>query len=640
MMNRSTFASEYVARQEMIQGVAVSPDGATVVYALRITERDAYRSSLWVIDVDSRTSRPLTDGTSIDTAPTFSPDGTRVLFLSDRGGSVQPWTVLADGGDATQVAALPVGVQSAQWSPDGERVLAIAYSGEDRFVVGDGARPVTRRIDDITYRSGEGFRDQFTSAWIVDVASGENDRVTRADHEVFDAAWRDDSSFVVIADLERVTGSRERPQAHLVQRADDGPRYQPLPALDGDMIRVACSPTGQVAVLAYERPNASWSNVGLFVLGGERFVRLARDVDRSFQLLSYSDIVPSVEPQLTWDDEDALLVTMAVDGRSHPCRVTLDGAVTILADGDLVACEVAANSGRRFVLGNIGGAPGELYEIVDEALIELTRAGAWMAGVRRDAEEFRFRSSSGSGIQAWVLRPPGSAPGPTILHLHGGPHSCHGPTPWLEMLALVELGISVIYPNFKGSGGFGEAYAADVVGNWGLADGQEVVDLAQWAVDSGIAQQGRIGVMGCSYGGFMTTWLMGHYPGVFAAGISENPVTDLIGLYGEGDQGAATSELAVGADARLPEDVSEFLERSPFAQLHQNVAPLLLLQADLDLRSPAGQSELAFAVMQSRGIRCELVRYPDESHMMLRDGRPDRRVDRIDRITRWFEEHL
>ena len=640
MTKRSAFAADYIARQEMIQSITVSPDGGTVVYALRTTERDAYRSSLWAIDVDARTRRALTDGASIDTAPRFSPDGEQLLFLSDRGGSVQPWVVPAVGGEAAQVASLPLGVRSAQWSPDGKRILAIAFSGEDRFVVGDAVRPVARQIDDITYRSGSGFRDQFASAWLVDIATDQSKRVTHADHEVFDAAWRDDTSVVILADLDRARGSRERAQAYLVELADGEPTYQPLPGLAGDMITVACSPAGRVAVLAYERPNASWSNVGVFVLDGGRFVRLTPGLDRSFQLLSYSDIIPDTEPQLRWDNDDALLVTMANDGRCHPCRLTLDGELTTLADGDLVACEVVAKNGRDFVLANIGGAATELYEIVDQALVELTSAGDWMATIRRDADEFRVRSTSGSDIQAWVLRPARAEPRRTVFHLHGGPHACHGPTPWLEMLALVEAGFCVVSANFKGSGGFGESYAADIVGNWGLADGQEVVDLARWAVDSGIAQQGRIGVMGCSYGGFMTNWLLGHYPGVFAAGVSENPVTDLIGLYGEGDQGTATSELAVGAGTRFPEDVSLFLERSPIAQLHRNTSPLLLLQADLDLRSPAGQSELAFAVLRTRDVRCELVRYPDESHMMLRDGRPDRRIDRINRITQWFEEHL
>lgn len=642
--NRRPFALDDILRQEMVQSITVSSDGTQVVYALRTTELSGYRTSLWTIDLETAASSRLTDGRSSDMAPELSPDDTQLLFLSDRGGSVQPWVAPAAGGEATQVAELPGDVRLARWSPSGEQLLVIALSGESRFCASDPQGPVARHITDITYRSGVGFRDEFASVWVVDARTSAARRLTRPDHEVFDATWgADDSTIFMLADLDRSLGQHEVPQAHrLVLSGDQPPAYEPLPPLGGEVVRVAVSPSGRVAVLAYEHANSSWSNVGLFVLDADRFQRLGESLDRSFQKLSYSDIVDGGEPVLKWQGDDAVLVTLSSEGRNYPCRVTTTtaGVVEVLADGDIVATDLASGGGQVFTVANIGGSAGELYHVDGKNLVQLTSASDWMRPIQREAEEFRFRSTSAAEIQAWVLRASPDAASPTVLHLHGGPHACHGPTPWLEMLALVDAGITVIYPNFKGSGGYGDAYSGSVNGQWGLADGQEVVDLADWAVTSGLAEPGRIGVMGCSYGGFMTTWLLGHHPGVFAAGISENPVTDMIGLYGEGDQGTATSKLSVGPDARLPEDLPKFLERSPFVELHRNESPLLFLQADLDLRSPAGQTELAFAILRTRDVPCEMVRYPDEGHMMLLDGRPDRRIDRLGRITGWFTEHL
>ncbi len=148
-----------------------------------------------------------------------------------------------------------------------------------------------------------------------------------------------------------------------------------------------------------------------------------------------------------------------------------------------------------------------------------------------------------------------------------------------------------------------------------------------------------MGVFGLSGGGYMTTWLLGHYPGTFAAGVSENPVTDLVSWYGSSDLPTFTGERFVGVGA-LPEDLPAFRQRSPFVEIHRNEAPLLLLQCEGDLRCPPNQTELVYAILRSRGRPVEMVRYPGEAHFMAGVGRPDRRVDRLERIVDWFHRYL
>jgi dipeptidyl aminopeptidase/acylaminoacyl peptidase len=133
--------------------------------------------------------------------------------------------------------------------------------------------------------------------------------------------------------------------------------------------------------------------------------------------------------------------------------------------------------------------------------------------------------------------------------------------------------------------------------------------------------------------------MLGHRPGVFAAGVSENPVTDLVGAYGAADIGVMIGREAVGAENPW-EDPRAFLDGSPHTQLHRNESPLLLLVAENDRRCPPGQSELSFAILRRLGRPVEMVRYPDEFHDMFIGGRPDRRVDRLERIVDWFTVHL
>jgi dipeptidyl aminopeptidase/acylaminoacyl peptidase len=157
-------------------------------------------------------------------------------------------------------------------------------------------------------------------------------------------------------------------------------------------------------------------------------------------------------------------------------------------------------------------------------------------------------------------------------------------------------------------------------------------------VSQGLADPDRIGVLGLSYGGFMVHHLLGTHPGRFKAAVSENPFTMALADLGAGDSGHMTEEdTGVGF---WPTDLDGWLALSPAMRIHRNTAPLLLLQADRDVRCPPVHSEVAFAILRQRGVSVEMIRYPEESHEMLAIGRPDRRVDRLERILGWFSDHL
>jgi acylaminoacyl-peptidase len=281
-----------------------------------------------------------------------------------------------------------------------------------------------------------------------------------------------------------------------------------------------------------------------------------------------------------------------------------------------------------------------VYAVEDGDLRRLSRnGGSWFGPYRRDPERHAVRHREGHEIDAWVVRPRGRRSKGLVLQIHGGPHCAHGSAPWLEMVALADAGFTVLYGNPRGSVGYGEAYAKAIEGNWGEADDSDCMRLVDWAVRKGLAPRDHVGLLGLSYGGYMTNWLLGHHPGRFAAAVSENPVLDLFSFYGESDYGFTIAEH-VGGIKEPWHDFERMLDRSPGAHLHQNTAPLLLLQAEGDLRCPAGQTDIAFTMLRRLGQTVEMVRYPEESHLLLGIGRPDRRVDRLERIVDWFERHL
>lgn len=387
-----------------------------------------------------------------------------------------------------------------------------------------------------------------------------------------------------------------------------------------------------------------WANLNLYVLERGRPRQLGRDLDRPATNRTFGDLVDlsaGFPPPVLWLDDENIVTLVADRGTGLPYHFGRKRRVEPLADGDIVCSTLAAGGGRLVAVATERGRAGEVYAVENRRLRALTRNGSsWLAPFRRDPERFRFPHPDGHELDAWLVPALGTRRRkPLVLQVHGEPYAAHGPTPWLEMCALADAGISVLYPNPRGSAGYGEGFARAIDGNWGERDSSDLLRVVDWAVEKGLADAERIGVLGLSYGGYMVNWLLGHYPGRFAAGVSENPVTDLFGFYGSSDAGLWIGPRAAVVE-RPAEDLARLLDRSPAVELHRNEAPLLLLQAEGDLRCPPDQSELAFAILRALGRKVELVRYPEDSHLLFAAGRPDRRVDRLERIVDWFQRYL
>src|SRR6266508_2752238 len=581
------FTGKDVLRETRISQLAVAPDGSTAVYARRTIEGGEYRTRLWRVPLTRGRAEQITTG-ELDVRPRFSPDGHTVLFLSRRSGTSQPWLLPLGGGEPTQLADFPTEVGVAEWSPGGERVLALAESGEDRYRIGGTERPTARRIADLSWRL------ELAQAWAIPAGGGRPTRLASLRGEIAAAAW---------------------------------------------------SSKGRLAFLGTDEEQApGWTNIGLWVQQGRSRQRLGAELDRTFCFLVASDLYDfsaRFPPPLVWLDDENLLVLATDGGTCVPYRIGLDGLAERLVERDDAVCSwLAAGGGRVAVVANVAGAASEVYAVEDGDLRQLSRNGSrWLAPYRQEPERHFVRHRDGHDLEAWVLRPRGRRSRGLVLQIHGGPHLAHGPTPWLEMLALADAGFTVLYGNPRGSVGYGEQFAKAIDGDWGNTDASDCLRLIDWAVRQGIGDRRHVGLLGLSYGGYMTNWLLGRHPGRFAAAVSENPVVDLFSFYGESDVGFIIAKYAAGVDEPWT-DFARLLDRSPTSQLHRNTAPLLLLQAEGDLRCPAGQTELAFTMLRRLGQPVEMVRYPDEFHLLLSVGRPDRRVARIERIVDWFGRYL
>ncbi len=638
------FTPKDLLRETLITQLAVAPDGSSAVYARRTIESGEYRTRLWRVPMTGGRAEQITKG-DLDTRPRFSPDGRTLLFLSTRSGKSQPWLLPLGGGEPTQLAEFGGQVSAAEWSPDGKSVAALAESGEERFRIGDPEKPTARRIVDLNWRLDMvGIRDQFTSLWVVPARGGRPKRLTEPRYEVAHAFWSPDGKRIgFLADPRPEAGILEQLQAWAVPMR--GGRPVKLAELQGEIAAAAWSPRGKLAFNGLDDPSFSGAaNIGLWVQDGRAQRRLGEELDRTFWFAVTSDLFDfstRFPPPLIWLDDENVLSLVTDQGTSAPYRFGLDGSVERLVERDDAVCSALAQGGGRIaVLASIAGAAQDVYAVEEGDLRRLSQnGGRWLTTYRREPEHHAVRHRDGHDLDAWLVRPRGRRSRGLVLQIHGGPHLAHGPVPWLEMLALADAGFTVLYGNPRGSVSYGEKFAKAIEGNWGDADDSDCMRLVDWAVRKGFTSRDHVGLLGLSYGGYMTNWLLGHHPGRFAAAVSENPVVDLFSFYGGSDYGFTIAEHVAGIKEPW-DDFARLLDRSPASQLHRNTAPLLLLQAEGDLRCPAEQTEIAFAMLRRLGQTVEMVRYPEEFHLLFEMGRPDRRVDRIERIVDWFERYL
>lgn len=641
---RTPFKPEDVLKQVVISAVAVAPDASSVVYLRRTVEDGRYARRLWRTDFEGRTHDQLTSARANDGRPRFSPDGKLLVFISDRSGKPQIWTLNLTGGEPRQLTDMPSGVAAADWSPDGQKLLLIAPSGEQRFIKGSPEDPTARAIRDYTWRfDGVGVRDQYSSVWVMDAHAGTTpQRLTSPDYSADAAAWSPDGRQIAfLADRSETRGLEELPAAWVINAEGGEPKQ--VGGMNGGIVALAWAPSKHIAYLGIGHEGSpGWADVELHVDGK----RLAPDQHLNIQVTSYGDYQDGEQfgpPPLAWQDEDSVIALVSHRGYSHPYRFGVKGEVEPLARPDATCSSIATGGGKTVVVAATSDHPNDVFAVEDGELRRLTTDGSsWYGPFSRKVEHFQVEHPDGHAIDTWWIPANGdrNLKAPFVIDVHGGPNSSFGPTPWLEMNALADAGIHVVYSNPRGSVSYGEKYAKDLEGVWGDPDGSDLLRIIDWAVEEQkITDRKSIGIMGLSYGGFMTNWMLANHPGVFAAAVSENPVTDLLGEWATSDFGRYIGRRAI--ETQNPwENIEKFLAGSPFFKMHLNHAPLLLLHAENDMRCPPGNSEMVFHILRTLGREVEMVRYPGESHIMLGIGRPDRRVDRIERMVDWFTRHL
>jgi dipeptidyl aminopeptidase/acylaminoacyl peptidase len=627
----------------------LAPDGERAVAAVqRVSDdHDAYRSQLWLFPGAGAEPAALTEaGPWSDTAPVFSPDGRRVAFISTRNGPACAHVADADGQSARPLpgGAGEAPVTAVRWL-DNDRLVAIT---ERRPQAPSPGSPV--RINWLAYKSdgAKGFIEPEPELWLLPL-DGPPASLARPDGRI--ACLAVGHGRVAYA-LEPRHGDDPLPGAQVrvldVASGADEPWWD-CPAPVSALAFTAAS--GHLVAVGDEVPGQSADppRVWLVERGGARVAFAAADVECERALTGDSRPLskPALIRPLDGGDEVAFLHTLGDDVALFSGDPAAGGAPRRLTPAGWSVTDFSAGARRRLaVCLESPVTPTEL------CLIDTADGAGRPAGPRRLSafaqswarrlgpvapEDVAIEGPDGTELRGLLYR---SGPGrrPLLVRLHGGPHLAVGRTFDLETQVMVGAGYHVLAPNMGGSAGRGTNFRRRSVGQWGLADYDEVMAFTDWAVATGIADERRLYLSGGSYGGYLVNCTLTRTTR-FRAAISERSVSNLVSKFGTSDNGFTVNRFEFGGADIYDDGIKVLLDRSPLLHAAAIRTPVLLIHGELDQRCPVEQSEQLFVALRRLGREVVFLRFPGESHGLPTAGRPDRRVARLTAILDWLAEH-
>ena len=650
---------------QLAKGARISPDGKHVIYSMHRVDAKTEKkySNLWVVPVDGGAPRQFTFGDQNDGGAAWSPDGSQVAFLSNRGDKEKPAQVYIlpfYGGEARPLTSIEGEIGKLIWSPDGKKLLTTVRKKDAEVLEREKDEQkkklgtVKRHYDRVFYKlDGYGYLPhERTHVWVIDAASGESTQLT--DHAVYDEyepVWSPDGSQIAF-----LSNRSENPDFE-GEKVD----VYIMPAAGGDFQRVE-TPVGDKGSLSWSRDGQwlayvgtlgieDWKDSKLYIVpvdSSQPACNLTADYDIHVAAWTINDMgEPEMMPPYWSKDGKSILFQVATHGSTVLKRLSLDGGKLedVIGEGGVVAnfSFDRDETHLAYFFGQMTD-PGQVRvrEIQTGAERTLTNVnGDLLASLDlSQVEEVWFKGPDGNDLQGWIMTPPGFDPAkkyPSIMEIHGGPLTQYGRFFMHEFYYLSAQGYVVYFCNPRGGRGYGEAHATAIHGAWGSVDYADLMAWADYMAQKPYIDTTRMGVTGGSYGGYMTVWIIGHTQR-FKAAVTQRCVSNFVSMWGSSDfNWGFQRELG---DKAPFEDLEKYWKHSPIAYIGNAKTPTLVIHNEFDLRCPIEQGEQVFVALKRLGVDTEFVRFPDEFHGLSRAGRTDRRIARLNAILGWFEKYL
>lgn len=650
----------------------ISPDGSKVLFSKKvITDKNKYLSHVCTVDITGAVVQ-WTQGDKPCGGARWSPDGLTIAFVSGREEpSAQIYLISSTGGEARKLTSFPEGsLGDIKWSPNG-KWIAVTFreqmpaftqkAKKEREEKGLSEPPI--EIDSVWYRlDGDGyFANQRHKIYVVNVETGDQTMLYDADaHGEYSFDWAPNSKELAI-----VHNVSKRPFADLpnkqIWRVDlEGQAWkvEGLPA--GEKSEPRWSPDGKwIAYVGDVDQQDPWgvrnTKVYLVPADGGEVKDLTGHQDYDVAVGTLGDCKdPGFGAVLNWaPDGSGLYTQVGWHGEVQVAFVAKEGGIKLLTEGHHhVGVGNLSADGRRIAATFGHGTLLPEVAIVEAELGTGRMAPRLLTGFNQkfheeikvaEPEEVWIPTTDGLEVQGWVLKPADYLEPkryPAILSIHGGPHGQYGWTFFHELQCFAAAGYVVVYTNPRGSKGYGEAWCAAIQGDWGNKDWEDIEATTRWMQHQSNIHPGTMAVLGGSYGGYMTNWVIGHTD-AFKCAISDRCVSNLVSMAGNSDFPFNKDGYFKGIAWGDLNDIKELWRQSPISYFKDVKTPTLVIHSEGDLRCNIEQGEQIFTALQMNGVDSRFVRYPKStSHGLSRGGPVDLRLHRLGEYVAWLDKYL
>ncbi len=617
---------------EQVADPQISPDGQQIVYTRRWVNRleDKWESALWLMNADGSHARFLVKGASAR----WSPDGTRLTYLADGEPSgTQVFVRWMDAtGATTQVTRVTNTPSELHWSPDGKAIaFAMLVTEKHDWQISMPAAPpnakwtpAPRMVDRMHYRQDRrGFMDfGYFHLFVVPAEGGTPRQLTSGPWNVgsrFDGLesgvgydWTPDGKTIVFEGLKDPAGDYNYRNSHIYVVDVASGAIRQITQRPGTWTDPVVSPDGRtIAFTGADSSRMSYRAADLYVMGldGASIRKLSGTLDRD-------------PGDVTWaPDGSGLYFTAGDRGTSNVWYASATGAAAPRKITDGVHMLSLSSLARSFAAA---GVRSTFTDPPDVVRYDLKRPGApqrltavnedVLGGVRlAKEEEIWYPSSGGARVQAWIVKPPAFDPAkkyPLILEIHGGPHGMYNVGFSYMFQNFAANGYVVLYVNPRGSTGYGTAFGNAIERAYPSVDYDDLMAGLDTVLGRGYVDAKRMYVSGCSGGGVLSSWVIGHTTR-FAAAAVRCPVIDWIAMAGQTDIPLFTYNFF---DAPFWEKPDQWLKQSSLMYVGNVTTPTLLMTGELDLRTPMPQSEEYYQALKMRHVPTVLLRFSGEYH--------------------------
>jgi dipeptidyl aminopeptidase/acylaminoacyl peptidase len=628
---------------EWVSSPELSPDGTQIIYSHRWVDKinDKYESDLWIVNTDGTRDRLLLKGGSAQ----WSPDGKRIAYVAQgQPAGNQIFVKWMDTGEETQLTRLDHPPTNLRWSPDGKRIaFNMIEMSKPALTIKMPARPAgakwidpPRVVDRLNYRAdGQGYRlEGYEHIYTIPDTGGSPHQVTDGDYNDGAPEWTPDSKTILFSGIRKADAEylRNDTEVYAVSLADG--TVKALTDRKGPDSGPRVSPDGRlVAYSGYDQSNNTYtvSRLCLMDIDGGNKRTLTDGFDRAPAGLIWAPDGSGV--YFTTEDKGTDNLYFEPVSGGQPKQVTTGNQLltvsSICKNGMAAGVQSNPTEPGNVVVFDVANPSPKKITAVNDSLLDGVRLGS--------VEEIWYDSVGGKKIQGWIVKPPDFDPSrkyPLMLYIHGGPHGMYGVNFDFEFQAHAAAGFVVLYTNPRGSTGYGQEFGNAINNAYPGQDYDDLMNGVDAVLKKGYIDDRNLFVCGGSGGGVLTSWIVGHTHR-FTAAVCMKPVINWYSFVGTTD----------GADwyynfKKLPwEDPSEHLRRSSITYVGNVTTPTMLLDGEIDMRTPIEETEQFYRALKLRKVDTVMIRIADEYHG-IGSRHPSNKIAQILYLREWFERHM